>query len=132
MIFVDSSFYLCPSPSYAHNPGTACLYSTHLLPSAPPATFGSLELYGIPHSIQWTSLASTAAAGSSAPLRLAAPVDWPPGAEVVVTTSSFEARETEVRRVTAVSEDGLQVTLNDTLRYQHLGTLAVWVLFLLW
>ncbi|KAM9340526.1 fibrocystin-L-like [Symphorus nematophorus] len=82
--------------------------------------FGTLELYGQPHSVYHTKLAATAAAGSNT-LNLRTSVDWKVGDEVAISTSSYSAMETEKRQITAVSSDGRVLTLNQPLTYTHIG-----------
>ncbi|XP_071356429.1 PKHD1 like 1, tandem duplicate 1 [Trachinotus anak] len=82
--------------------------------------FGTLELYGQPHNVYHTKLAATAEAGSNT-LTLAQSVDWQVGDEVVISTTSYSAWETEKRQITAVSSDGRMVTLNQPLTYTHIG-----------
>ncbi|XP_039978517.1 PKHD1 like 1, tandem duplicate 1 [Xiphias gladius] len=82
--------------------------------------FGTLELYGQPHNVYHTKLAATADAGSNT-LTLARPVDWQVGDEVVISTTSYNAWETEKRKITAVSADGRVLTLNQPLTHTHIG-----------
>ena len=44
------------------------------------------------------------------------------GDEVVISTTGFNAWETETRHITAVSADGLTLTLNQSLEFTHIGT----------
>ncbi|KAM9737277.1 LOW QUALITY PROTEIN: PKHD1 like 1, tandem duplicate 1 [Menidia menidia] len=82
--------------------------------------FGSLELFGLPRDVYHTKLAATAATGSSR-LTLAKPVDWQAGDEIAVSTSSYDARETEKHRISAVSADGRVLTLSRPLSHTHTG-----------
>ncbi|XP_060949378.1 PKHD1 like 1, tandem duplicate 1 [Limanda limanda] len=82
--------------------------------------FGTLELYGQPHNVYHTKLAATASAGSNT-LTLAKSVDWQVGDEVLISTSSYSAWETEKRHIGAVSADGLTLTLNSSLTHTHIG-----------
>ncbi|XP_030597029.1 PKHD1 like 1, tandem duplicate 1 [Archocentrus centrarchus] len=82
--------------------------------------FGTLELYGLPHNVYHTKLAATANAGSNT-LTLSQSVDWQVGDEVVISTSSYSAQETEKCRITAVSADGRILTLNQLLAHTHNG-----------
>ncbi|KAG9339164.1 hypothetical protein JZ751_024022 [Albula glossodonta] len=96
------------------------------LPSGPNqgskvlGVFGDLDLYGMPHTIYHTKLASTASAGSST-LSLQEAVDWQVGDEVVISTTSYDLWETETRRIAAISVDGRTLTLNRSLSYTHIG-----------
>ncbi|XP_033493349.2 PKHD1 like 1, tandem duplicate 1 [Epinephelus lanceolatus] len=82
--------------------------------------FGTLELYGLPHNVYHTKLAATADAGSNT-LTLLKSVDWQVGDEVVISTSSYNPWETEKREISAVSADGLVLTLNQPLAHAHIG-----------
>ncbi|KAK9526506.1 hypothetical protein VZT92_015203 [Zoarces viviparus] len=82
--------------------------------------FGTLELYGQPHNVYHTKLAATADAGSNT-LNLSQSVDWQVGDEVVVSTTSYNAWETEKLQITAVSTDGRVLTLNQPLTHTHIG-----------
>ena len=82
--------------------------------------FGQLELHGSAHSVHWTELAESAPSGSNQ-LTLSTAVDWDVGDEIVVSTTSYNAWETETFSITGVSEDKLTLTLNDSLKYSHSG-----------
>ena len=82
--------------------------------------FGYLWLHGKPRDILWTRLASTANAGDSS-IVLKVPVDWKVGEEIVITCTTVEPRETEKFRITAVSNDKKNITLDGALKYKHLG-----------
>ncbi|XP_038580507.1 PKHD1 like 1, tandem duplicate 1 [Micropterus salmoides] len=82
--------------------------------------FGSLELYGLPHNVYHTKLAATAQAGSNT-LTLTQSVDWQVGDEVGISTTSYNAWETEKRQITAVSADGRVLTLNQPLTHTHIS-----------
>ena len=66
----------------------------------------------------WSMLAETADAGTSS-LTLVDGVDWQVGDLIFVTSTSFDAFETEVFELMSVS--GGTLVLNDTLQYTHLG-----------
>ncbi|KAM4540003.1 PKHD1 like 1, tandem duplicate 1 [Odontesthes bonariensis] len=97
-----------------------------LLPNGPNqgskvlGVFGTLELYGQPRSVYHTKLAATAAAGSIT-LTLSRPVDWQVGDELAISTTSYNASETEKRQIAAVSADGRVLTLNQPLGHTHIG-----------
>ncbi|XP_029369318.1 PKHD1 like 1, tandem duplicate 1 isoform X2 [Echeneis naucrates] len=82
--------------------------------------FGSLELYGQPHDVYHTKLAATAEAGSDR-LTLSQSVDWQVGDEVVISTTSYSAWETEKRQIAAKSVDGRVLTLSQPLTHTHIG-----------
>ena len=48
-------------------------------------------------------------------------MSWSLGDEIVIGASHYDAFETEVFRISAVSGDGFTLTLNDTLTYDHIG-----------
>ena len=70
----------------------------------------------------WTRLASTAAAGSTQ-ITLLQAVDWPVGSQIVIATTGnyLSQGQSEIRTVTAVSANGLTLTLNSALSHEHLG-----------
>ena len=80
--------------------------------------FGELILHGRHRSHTWTKLATTAMAGSNE-ITVIDSVDWQPEEEIVITSTSFEAGETEVFKIQSVS--GTQITLNASLLYTHSG-----------
>uniref|UniRef100_A0A8D0AIF4 PKHD1 like 1 n=1 Tax=Sander lucioperca TaxID=283035 RepID=A0A8D0AIF4_SANLU len=82
--------------------------------------FGTLELYGQPHNVYHTKLAATADSGSNT-LTLSQSVDWQVGDEVVISTTSYNALETEKHQISAVSADGRNLTLNQSLIHTHIG-----------
>ncbi|KPP78019.1 fibrocystin-L-like, partial [Scleropages formosus] len=81
---------------------------------------GTLDLYGMPHSVYHTKLASTAPVGSNT-LFLQDAVDWQVGDEIVISTTGYDPWQTETRMITAVSTSGLTLTLNQSLSYTHSG-----------
>ncbi|XP_037651430.1 PKHD1 like 1, tandem duplicate 1 [Sebastes umbrosus] len=96
------------------------------LPSGPNqgskvlGVFGILDLYGQPHNVYHTKLSATADAGSNT-LNLSRSVDWQVGDEVAISTTSYNAWETEKHQIAAVSADGRVLTLNRTLIHTHIG-----------
>ncbi|XP_064089363.1 fibrocystin-L-like [Macrobrachium nipponense] len=81
--------------------------------------FGQLTLHGVHAGSAWAKLGATAAAGATqVTLAEAADPSWV-GKEVMITTTSKEALETEIKTVTAVS--GSTLTLNTPLEFDHLG-----------
>eukprot|EP00058_Branchiostoma_floridae_P026715 XP_002612206.1 hypothetical protein BRAFLDRAFT_108902 [Branchiostoma floridae] len=81
--------------------------------------FGGLDLFGKTRSVCWTHLAQTAAAGADT-ITLADVVDWQVDEEIVITTTSFDAWQTETFKITDVSTDGRTLTLNSSLAYEHI------------
>uniref|UniRef100_A0AAX7VHS5 Polycystic kidney and hepatic disease 1 (autosomal recessive)-like 1 n=1 Tax=Astatotilapia calliptera TaxID=8154 RepID=A0AAX7VHS5_ASTCA len=83
---------------------------------------GVLDLHGIPVPIPWTHLAQTANSGSKT-LNLMKAVTWKVGDEIVIATTGHRHSqgENEVRRIAAVSADGMTLTLTEPLNYTHLG-----------
>lgn len=88
-----------------------------------PGAFGGLDLHGKSRRVTWTRLLSGVAAGASV-VRVGSPVDWEVGEEVVLTTTSHKAKETEVRTIAALSGDKTTITLDSPLLYSHTGDLT--------
>ena len=82
--------------------------------------FGYLGLHGQERLILWTHLAKAARAGDRT-LVLKTPVDWLPGEEIVIASTSFEASQAEELTITSVSNDRLTVTIDPPLAYNHIG-----------
>ncbi|NJM37048.1 MAG: hypothetical protein HC845_03765 [Akkermansiaceae bacterium] len=80
---------------------------------------GVVDIHGA-ETVSWTKLNATAAAGSNT-LTLAQPVTWPVGAKILVAASSTDWNESETRTIQSRSSDGLTLTLNSPLTYQHIG-----------
>ncbi|XP_065144791.1 fibrocystin-L-like [Paramisgurnus dabryanus] len=82
--------------------------------------FGSLDLYGMPHNVYHTKLANTVQAGNNA-LSLEETVDWKVGDQILLSTTSYDPWQTEIRTITAVSDDGRTLILDQPLSYTHTG-----------
>ncbi|XP_036421459.1 fibrocystin-L-like [Colossoma macropomum] len=82
--------------------------------------FGTLDLYGLPHNVYRTKLASTAQAGSNS-ISLQEPVDWQAGDEIVLSTTSYDPGQTETRTITAVTNNNLTLTLDQPLAFTHIS-----------
>ncbi|TKC41541.1 hypothetical protein EI555_014575, partial [Monodon monoceros] len=80
--------------------------------------FGELDLHGIPRSIYKTKLSDTAEAGSKV-LSLTDAVDWQEGEEIVITTTSYDFHQTEIRSIVKILHEHKILILNDTLSYTH-------------
>ena len=80
--------------------------------------FGSLEMHGTPHKVYWTRLNKTAEAGETV-LELEHTVegDWKQEDEIVIASTTFEARQAE--RMVIKSVSGNKVTLKSALQYKH-------------
>ncbi|XP_078542272.1 fibrocystin-L-like [Lissotriton helveticus] len=97
-----------------------------LLPSGPIqgakvlGVFGVLDLHGIPRSVYKTKLLETALAGSIN-ISLVDAVDWKVGEDIVITTTSYDAWQTETRSIVDVSADRRILTLNESLSFGHIA-----------
>ncbi|KAM3929151.1 fibrocystin-L-like [Leptodactylus fuscus] len=80
--------------------------------------FGQLDLHGLPRSVYRTKLANTVLAGSRS-ITLTDPVDWKVGEDILITTTSYSAWQTETRSIVNVSSDQRTLTLNASLSYNH-------------
>ena len=79
-----------------------------------------LDLHGQPHERAWTRLAATASVGDTQLVLQESVASWPVGAWVVVSTTSFDRTENEVRTIASVSADGKTLQLNgDPLKFGH-------------
>ena len=82
--------------------------------------FGGLDLFGKDVGVTWTKLGSIASMGDRQ-IVLAENVSWAVGDEIVIGPSDYNAWETETFMITALSGDGMTLTLNESLKYDHLG-----------
>ena len=77
-----------------------------------------LDMHGVDIGTPWVKLASTAEAGDTT-LTLSQSVNWTMGGEVVVSSTSWEYKETE--KMTIASVAGNVITLTEALKYKHMG-----------
>ena len=82
--------------------------------------FGTLDLHGLPKLPTWTKLSATATVGDTV-IQLAQAVNWLVGDEIVIASSSYFPAEAEKVTITAVSEDGFNLTFRPALEYVHYG-----------
>lgn len=82
--------------------------------------FGGLDLFGKEVGTTWTQLALTAEAGEDT-IMLAQPVEWSVGDNIVIGPTSYNPWETEAFQITSVADNNMNLTLNDTLKYRHVG-----------
>ncbi|CAD5116834.1 DgyrCDS5681 [Dimorphilus gyrociliatus] len=82
---------------------------------------GSLELHGKKVK-PWTVLEQNAAAGSST-IVLKHPCDWKPDDTIIIASTGghMSQRETETRKIAAISADKRTITLDAPLTYSHRG-----------
>ncbi|MEE6507574.1 hypothetical protein FKM82_026763 [Ascaphus truei] len=82
--------------------------------------FGQLDLHGLPRSVYKTKLAKTALTGSGY-ITVVDAVDWQVGEDIVITTTSYDAWQTETRKIINISSDGRNLTLNSSLAFNHIA-----------
>ena len=80
--------------------------------------FGELILTSIPRIPTWTALGATVEAGGME-IELSRAVEWEVRDEIVITSTSFEGKESETAVISAVSESQTKLTLTSPLRYRH-------------
>ena len=83
---------------------------------------GTLDFHGQYVPVTWTHLAATAAAGDTQ-ITLKQPVTWKVGDHIAVATTSDRSsmKENEEHYIADISDDGLTITLQDPLKYQHIS-----------
>lgn len=86
--------------------------------------FGTLDLHGVAKTPTWTRLGKTAMPEDMA-LHLMEPVNWLPDDEIVIASSGWDPTEAEQRRIMSVSEDGMVLTLDEPMEFEHWGELVV-------
>lgn len=82
---------------------------------------GTLDLHGLDGSQRSFTRIDGHLNSGATQMRLSEPVAWRSGSELVLTTTSFSAMETERLRITAVSTDGREVSFQPALRFDRWG-----------
>jgi hypothetical protein len=98
--------------------GSAAAAAASMALACPVRSVGMLDLHGR-RQTSWTRLDESVSPGASA-LRLAEPVDWLVGAQVLITPTELGTKE-EVRRVAGVEDDGHTLLLDRPLTFAHSG-----------
>ena len=80
---------------------------------------GYIDMHGVDIGKSWVKLAATANPGDTS-LELVEEVTWPADSEIVISSTSWEYRETERLEVASVS--GTTVTLKSGLKHKHLSS----------
>lgn len=82
---------------------------------------GTLNLHG-EDRVEWTRLDANVEAGSNS-ITMAEAVDWRPGDEIVLVSSTNDWNEAEELTVASVTGGGTVVNLTSNLSYWHCGTI---------
>ena len=82
--------------------------------------FGELILNANPHKITWTFLSETAVNGSNW-ITLVDNVDWAVGDSILITSTSYDAYQSEVFNIVSIFSQNHSLILNGTLQYTHRG-----------
>ena len=90
-----------------------CVYGTSSRDTPIP---GYIDMHGVDVGKSWVKLGATANAGDST-LELTEAVTWAAGSEIVISSTSWEYKETE--RATIASVSGTTVTLTSPLQFKH-------------
>jgi hypothetical protein len=77
---------------------------------------GRLELYGSAPTVAWARLAAAAKKGDKS-ITIGQSAAWPTGGEIMITSSTTNSAETEVRKIALV--DGPVITLDAPLSFNH-------------
>lgn len=82
--------------------------------------YGGLDIHGVART-SWTRLNTTAKRGSNTITLIDQVPDWRVGDEIIITTTTFVANQTEVFVISAISSDFRTLTLNTTVNYDHIS-----------
>jgi len=85
---------------------------------------GRIELHG-KEKISWTHLGADANVSDSQ-ITMSDPVDWEVGDEIVIVSSRTNWNEAEKHTITAVSGDGLEVSLSSPINYPHVSAIETY------
>uniref|UniRef100_A0A8B9BGR9 PKHD1 ciliary IPT domain containing fibrocystin/polyductin n=1 Tax=Anser brachyrhynchus TaxID=132585 RepID=A0A8B9BGR9_9AVES len=80
--------------------------------------YGKVQIYSAYPGKSWTHLGSNVAPGNER-LLVEDEVDWSPGGDIVISSSSYEAHQAEV--VTLKEVNGRSITLHERLLHRHIG-----------
>jgi hypothetical protein len=88
--------------------------------------FGTLEMHGLPRDVYWTRLSATVDAGQTVieveeNVAIGSDGDWKVGDEIVIASTTFEARQAEVVKISQVTNK--VITLEAPLQYKHTSIL---------
>ena len=84
--------------------------------------FGTLDMHGLPRDVYWTRLSATKNAGETVieledDVATGSDGDWKVGDEIVIASTTFEARQAEVVKISQVTNN--IITLKTPLQYKH-------------
>ncbi|NXI68982.1 PKHD1 protein, partial [Anseranas semipalmata] len=80
--------------------------------------YGTVQIYSAYPGKSWTHLGTNVAPGNERIL-VEDEVDWGPGGDIVISSSSYEAHQAEV--VTLKEVNGHSITLHERLLHRHIG-----------
>ena len=87
--------------------------------------FGTLDMHGVERPITWTELKTTAEVGATTitlmDMQDGAVLDWRKGEEIVIASTSYEAREAEQRTIISITDVDTTpvITLDQPLAFKH-------------
>ncbi|KAM9563714.1 fibrocystin [Guaruba guarouba] len=80
--------------------------------------YGQVQIYSAYPKISWTHLGTNVAPGNER-IFVEDKVDWNPGGDIVISSSSYEAHQAEV--VTLKEVNGHNIKINERLLHRHIG-----------
>ena len=88
--------------------------------------FGSLDIHGLPRDVYWTRLLATENQGENViqvedDVATGSEGDWKVGDELIIASTTFEARQAEVVKIASVNSN--MITLETPLQYKHTSAL---------
>ncbi len=82
--------------------------------------YGGLDLHGRPRNVSWTWLSHSVYAGNNT-ASLVDAVDWQVGEQIVFTTTTYVANQSDVMTIEYISSDRKTLVFNSTFEYDHLA-----------
>jgi len=82
------------------------------------SVFGQVNIWGQAPTTPWTRLNSTVLPSATS-LTLTSPVNWKSGDRIVITSTEYDATQTESFTIASVSPDGFTIALTSPVVYRH-------------
>lgn len=87
--------------------------------------YGTLDMHGIERTPTWTFLDTTVEAGGTV-ITLSEEVDWKPGEQIAVASTSYNPREGEKRTIISIDETNKIITVDQPFEFKHFAAIETY------